>query len=133
MISSEKYKFTLFFKFFLLIFVLVLVLVIVIIFAVVNKEQVMIVDQMKSKGLILSEILSMESINAFVSYDYSTLKQYVNKIMRDEAVISIIICDTNFQVKMHGNIKCLGSIVDDDFNKKALKNDNSIFQIIPKT
>jgi signal transduction histidine kinase len=108
-------------KFILSIIVLIILTISIVIFLTVQKENAIIRDQIRKKGFVLSEVLAMSSVNAFLNYDYSTLKRYIDTIVKDEDVISVIILDKDCIVKMHSNIGLLGTKLDDDFNTNTLE------------
>ena len=87
---------------------------------VIDKQKDIILGQIQKKGIVLSEVMTMACVNAFLNYDYSTLKRFVDTINKDEDVISITVADNNNIIKMDSNSDKLGE-------KTKYFHDNNIF------
>jgi len=115
-------------KFILSITILITIIISLVIFTILKKESAMILGQMQRRGFVLTDVLAMASVNAFLNYDYSTLKRYMDIVAKDEDVISIMIVDKYGRVKMHSNSSLIGSIIDDNFSIKVLNSSQPVFQ-----
>ncbi len=115
-------------KFIFSITVLIIIIICLVIFTTLKKERSMILGQMQRKGFVLTEVLAMASVNSFLNYDYSTLKRYMDTVVKDEDVISVMILDKDGRVKMHSDIDLIGTTVDDSITIKALRADEPVFQ-----
>lgn len=114
-------------KFVLSITVLIIIIISLVIFTTLRRERSMILAQMQRKGFVLTEVLAMASVNSFLNYDYSTLRRYLDTVVKDEDVISVMIIDKRGRVKMHSNIDLIGTIADDNPTIEALKTNEPLF------
>ncbi|MBU1983300.1 MAG: ATP-binding protein [bacterium] len=98
----------------------------------VQREQRMIVQEIERKGTILADTLAMASVNAFMSYDYSTLKRFLEAATRDPGIIYAMVLDSTGVIKMHTDLREIGRYVSDEISARALDTDEVLVQRLPE-
>lgn len=68
-------------KFILSITILLIIIISLVIFTTLSRQRSIIIEKMQRKGFVLKEVLAMASVNAFLNYDYSTLKRYMDTVL----------------------------------------------------
>ncbi len=97
-------------KFSISITILIMLTSSIVIYSSAKKEKETMLSQIKKKGIVLSEVVAMSSVNSLLNQDYETLRRYCDTIIKDEDVIGVSILDNNLIVKMSNNIDSLGEM-----------------------
>jgi two-component system, NtrC family, sensor kinase len=99
----------------------------------VQREQRMIAQEIERKGTILADTLAMSSVNSLMSYDYSTLKRFLEAAKRDPDIIYAMVLDSTGVIKMHTDLREIGRYVSDEISVRALDTDEALVQRLPET
>ena len=97
----------------------------------VQREQRMIAQEIERKGTILADTLAMASVNALMSYDYSTLKRFLDAATRDPGITYAMVLDSTGVIKMHTDLRELGRYVSDEISVRAMDTDEILVQRVP--
>ncbi len=119
-------------KFSISITILILLTSSIVIYSSAKKEKETMLSQIKKKGIVLSEVLAMSSVNSLLNQDYETLRRYCDTIVKDPDVITVSILDNNLIIKMDNNIDRLGDRAQFNFKSardtlEALNDNNKPF------
>jgi len=98
----------------------------------VQREQRMIAQEIERKGTILADTLAMSSVSALMSYDYSTLKRFLEAATKDPGITYAMVLDSTGVIKMHTDLKEIGRYVSDDISARALDTDEVLVQRLPE-
>ncbi|MEI8191193.1 MAG: ATP-binding protein, partial [candidate division NC10 bacterium] len=98
----------------------------------VQREQRIIAQEIERKGTILADTLAMASVNALMSYDYSTLKRFLEAAKRDPGITYAMVLDSTGVIKMHTDLRELGRYVSDEISARALDTDEVLVQRLPE-
>ncbi len=107
-------------KFSISITILIMLTSSIVIYSSAKKEKETMLSQIKKKGVVLSEVLAMSSVNSLLNQDYETLRRYCDTIVKDPDVITVSILDNNLIIKMDNNIDRLGERA--NFSFKSARN-----------
>ncbi len=106
-------------KFSISITILIMLTSSIVIYSSAKKEKQTMLSQIKKKGVVLSEVLAMSSVNSLLNQDYETLRRYCDTIVKDPDVITVSILDNNLVIKMDNGIDRLGERA--SFNFKSAR------------
>ncbi len=98
----------------------------------VQREQRMIAQEIERKGTVLADTLAMSSVSALMSYDYATLKRFLEAAKKDPGITYAMVLDSTGLIKMHTDLREIGRYVSDDISARALDTDEVLVQRLPE-